>query len=56
LFISVIGTAARAITWGASFANGPVALPTTTVTTTQLSTLFKWDGSIWRCYATGSTV
>lgn len=56
LFISVIGTAARAITWGASFANGPVSLPTTTVTTTQLSTLLKWDGSIWRCYATGSTV
>lgn len=56
LFISVIGTAARAITWGASFANGPVALPTTTVTTTQLSTFFKWDGSVWRCYASGSTV
>lgn len=56
LFISVIGTAARAITWGASFANGPVALPTTTVTTTQLSVLLKWDGTIWRCYATGSTV
>lgn len=56
LFISVIGTAARAITWGASFANGPVALPTTTVTTTQLSVLFKWDGSVWRCYASGSTV
>lgn len=56
LFISIIGTAARAVTWGASFANGPVALPTTTVTTTQLSTFFKWDGSVWRCYATGSTV
>lgn len=56
LFISIIGTAARAITWGASFSNGPVALPTTTVTTTQLSTFFKWDGSVWRCYATGSTV
>lgn len=56
LFISVIGTAARGITWGASFANGPVALPTTTVTTTQLSVLLKWDGSIWRCYASGSTV
>jgi hypothetical protein len=56
LFISVKGTAARAITWGASFANGPVALPTTTITTTELSTLFKWDGSVWRCYASGSTV
>lgn len=56
LFISVIGTAARAITMGASFANGPVAIPTTTVGTTQLSMFYKWDGSIWRCYATGSTV
>ena len=56
LFISVIGTAARAITFGASFANGPVALPTTTVTTTELSVLFKHDGTVWRCYATGSTV
>jgi len=56
LFISVIGTAARAITWGASFGNGPVALPTTTVTTTELSVLFKWDGSVWRCYASGSRV
>ncbi len=58
LFISVVGTAARGITWGASFGNGPVALPTTTVTTTQLSTLFKWSTSAskWLCYATGSTV
>lgn len=54
LYISVIGTAARAITWGASFGNGPVALPTTTVTTTELSVLFKYDGSVWRCFATGS--
>jgi hypothetical protein len=54
LFISVIGTAARAITWGASFGNGPVALPTTTVTTTELSVLFKYDGTTWRCYASGS--
>lgn len=56
LFISIIGTAARAITWGASFGNGPVALPTTTVTTTELSVLLKYDGSIWRCYASGSRV
>lgn len=56
LFISIIGTAARSITWGASFANGPVALPTTTVTTTELSVLFRWDGSVWRCMASGSTV
>ena len=56
LFIAVTGTAARAITWGASFANGPVALPTTTVTTKKLSVLFKWSGSVWECYASGSTV
>jgi len=58
LFISVTGTAARAITWGASFENGPVALPTTTVTTTRLDVLFKWNAvtSKWRCMATGSTV
>jgi len=56
LRIDVTGTAARAITWGASFANGPVALPTTTVTTTRLSVLLEWDGSIWRCMASGSTV
>lgn len=56
LYISIIGTADRAITWGASFGNGPAALPTTTITTTELSTFFKYDGSIWRCYATGSRV
>jgi hypothetical protein len=58
LMISVTGTAARAITWGASFENGPVALPTTTVTTTRLDTMFMWNSvtSKWRCMATGSTV
>jgi len=56
LRIDITGTAARAITWGASFANGPVALPTTTVTTTRLYVLLEWDGSIWRCMASGSTV
>lgn len=58
LRISVTGTAARAITWGASFANGPVALPTTTVTTTRLDVLFQYDTvtSKWRCMASGSTV
>jgi hypothetical protein len=33
-----------------------IALPTTTVTTTELSVLVKWDGSVWRCYASGSRV
>jgi hypothetical protein len=57
LRISVTGTAARAITWGSSFANGPVALPTTTVTTTRLDVLFEYDTvtSKWRCMASGST-
>lgn len=56
LRIDITGTAARAITWGASFANGPVALPTTTVTTTRLYVLLEHDGTIWRCMASGSTV
>lgn len=57
LRISITGTAARAITWGASFANGPVALPTTTVTTTRLDVLLEWNTvtSKWRCMASGST-
>lgn len=58
LRISVTGTAARAITWGASFENGPVALPTTTVTTTRLDVLLEYSTvtSKWRCMASGSTV
>ena len=58
LMISITGTAARAITWGVSFENGPVALPTTTVTTTRLDVFFIWNAttSKWRCMASGSTV
>lgn len=56
LRINYTGTAARAITHGASFANGPVALPTTTVTTTRLSVLYEFDGTVFRCMASGSTV
>lgn len=56
LRVDITGTAARAITWGASFANGPVALPTTTVTTTRLYVLLEYDGTVWRCMASGSTV
>ena len=52
--IQVTGTAARAITWGSSFSDGPATKPTTTVTTKTLYTLWEWDGSIWRCMATGS--
>lgn len=54
LLIEITGTAARAITWGASFEASTVALPTTTVTTAMLSVLFKWNAttSKWRCLAT----
>jgi len=57
LWIAITGTAARAITWGASFENGSVALPTTTVTTTRLDVGFIWNSvtSKWRCVASGST-
>jgi hypothetical protein len=42
LVIEVTGTAARAITWGASFVASTVALPTTTVTTATLTTVFQY--------------
>lgn len=54
LWISITGTAARAITWGASFEASTVALPTTTVTTNRLDVGFVWhaDGvNKWRCVA-----
>ena len=56
LTIDVIGTAASAITWGAKFVAGPAALPTTTVTTQRLSTLWWGDATanVWRCMASGS--
>lgn len=56
LWIYVVGTAARAITWGASFEAGSVALPTTTVTTQRLDVGFVWNAatSKWRCMASGS--
>lgn len=56
LLISVTGTAARTITWGASFENGPATLPTTTTTTQRLDTMLMWNAatSKWRCMATGS--
>lgn len=54
LLISITGTAARAITWGASFENGLFALPTTTVSTARLDTLLVWNAatSKWRCQLT----
>jgi hypothetical protein len=55
LWIAITGTAARAITWGATFEAGAVALPTTTVTTTRLDVAFVWNTvtSKWRCMASG---
>lgn len=53
LWISITGTAARAITWGASFEASTVALPTTTVTTARLDVGFVWNTvtSKWRVIA-----
>lgn len=53
LWISITGTAARAITWGASFEASTIALPTTTVTTNRLDVGFIWNAatSKWRCIA-----
>jgi hypothetical protein len=53
LWIAITGTAARAITWGASFEASTVALPTTTVTTARLDIGFVWNTvtSKWRCIA-----
>ena len=49
LWIAITGTAARAITWGASFEASTIALPTTTVGTNRLDVAFIWTGAIWRC-------
>lgn len=53
LWISITGTAARAITWGTSFEASTVALPTTTVSTNRLDVGFVWNAatSKWRCVA-----
>jgi hypothetical protein len=54
IWISITGTAARAITWGASFEASTIALPTTTVTTARLDVGFIWNTvtSKWRCVGT----
>ena len=51
LWIAITGTAARAITWGASFEASTIALPTTTVSTNRLDVGFVWNAatSKWRC-------
>jgi hypothetical protein len=53
LWIAITGTAARAITWGASFEASTTALPVTTVTTARLDVGFVWNvaTSKWRCVA-----
>jgi len=53
LWISITGTASRAITWGASFEASTVALPTTTSGTARLDIGFVWNiaTSKWRCVA-----
>ena len=53
LWISITGTTAIAITWGASFESSTVALPTTTTGTNRLDVGFVWNvaNSDWRCVA-----
>lgn len=54
LWIAVTGTAARALTFGASFEASTVALPTTTASTNRLDMGFVWNSvsSKWRIVAT----
>lgn len=51
LHIVIIGTGARAITWGSKFESSTVTLPTTTVGTARLDVYFIWNTatSKWRC-------
>ena len=51
LWVYIVGTAARSITWGASFEPSTATLPTTTVTTNRLDIGFVWNAatSKWRC-------
>ena len=53
LWISITGTAARAMTWGSSFESSTVTLPTTTVSKDRLDVGFVWNAatSKWRCVA-----
>lgn len=53
LWIAITGTAARTISWGASFEASTAALPTTTVSTNRLDVGFVWNSvtSKWRCVA-----
>lgn len=53
LWIYIVGTATRTITWGDSFEASTIALPTTTVSTARLDVGFVWNAatSKWRCVA-----
>jgi hypothetical protein len=53
LWISITGTVAVGITWGASFEASTVPLPTTTVSTNRLDVGFVWNVATgdWRCVA-----
>jgi hypothetical protein len=53
LWISITGTGAIAITWGASFESSTVTLPSTTVNTNRLDIGFIYNvaNSDWRCVA-----
>lgn len=53
LWISVTGTAARALSFGTSFEASTVSLPTTTVTTARLDMGFVWNSvsNKWRIIA-----
>ena len=53
LWLAITGTAARAITWGASFESSTTTLPATTVTTARLDVGLVWNTvtSKWRCVA-----
>ena len=47
LWVSVTGTAARALTYDTQFVASTIALPTTTVTTARLDMGFVWSGTQW---------
>lgn len=53
LWIYIVGTAARTITWGSSFESSTVTLPASTVSTNRLDVGFVWNAatSKWRCVA-----
>jgi len=53
LWIYIVGTAARTITFGSSFEASTISLPSTTVTTNRLDVGFVWNAatSKWRCVA-----